>query len=184
MQIEDLARDVAATLSKPRFKHVQGVVTTAVRLAVQHGESEERARTAAWLHDIAREWPRDKLFEAAESIEVPAGFASIPALLHGPIAAHIGRTVYGIEDVAILDAITYHTTGRPEMTVLDMVLFVADAIEPGRQFLGVEEICAAADRSLAEATRVSIDHTIRYLINAGKPLFPLTVLARNSLLTQ
>ncbi|WAH38519.1 bis(5'-nucleosyl)-tetraphosphatase (symmetrical) YqeK [Alicyclobacillus dauci] len=184
MIIEELSRDVKAALTPHRFQHVQGVVTCAVDLAKRYGVSIEQAEIAAWLHDLAREWPREKLVNAVETIEVPHGFATIPALLHGPIAAHLGRTKYGIEDELILEAVRYHTTGRPDMTDLDMVLFVADAIEPGRTYNGVEAIRQAASKSLAEAVRISIDNTIRFLVDAGKPLFPLTVLTRNALLVR
>ncbi|EPZ44326.1 bis(5'-nucleosyl)-tetraphosphatase (symmetrical) YqeK [Alicyclobacillus acidoterrestris] len=182
MDLSQLVNDVKNSLTPHRLRHVEGVVATAVELAKQVHIPEEQAEVAAWLHDIAREWPWEKLTEASQTIEVPAGFASIPMLLHGPIAAHLGKVQYGITDEQILDAVRYHTTGRPNMTTLDMVLFVADAIEPGRNYTGVDEIRAAAAHSLQSAVRLSIDNTIRFLVDAGKPLFPLTVLTRNELL--
>lgn len=177
-----LQRDLQANLSKDRFRHVERVVETIVRLANQHGLPPEPARTAAWLHDLAREWPRDRLLDATKFVEVPDGFAAVPALLHGPIAAHIGRVEYGILDEEILDAVRYHTTGRPDMTQLDLLLFVADAIEPGRHYPGVEEIRKWANVSLEQAAKRSLDGTVAYLLHADKPLFPLTIVARNALL--
>lgn len=182
--MKELERDVEAALSPRRFQHVLGVVATAKDLAEQFHTSVEQAELAAWLHDLAREWPRDKLLQAASEIEIPEGFAMIPALLHGPIAAHLGRMKYGIEDEAVLSAVCYHTTGRPDMTELDMVLFVADSIEPGRAYDGVETIRNAAQQRLDLAVRLSIDHTIRFLVDAGKPLLPLTILTRNALLNR
>jgi predicted HD superfamily hydrolase involved in NAD metabolism len=184
MNIVQLIQDVERALTPPRFKHVQGVVQTARQLSERHGVSPEQAETAAWLHDLAREWPRKQLLQAAATIEVPQEFSTIPALLHGPIAAHLGRVKYAIEDQEIIDAVCYHTTGRPKMTPLDMVLFVADAIEPGRNYVGVEEIREAAQEKLSLAARLSIDNTIRFLLDRGKPLFPLTVLTRNELLKE
>lgn len=178
-----LANDVKQALSPQRFQHVEGVVSTAVVLANAAHVPVEQAMQAAWLHDLAREWPRDRLLQVAETINIPSGFAAMPTLLHGPIAAHLGRATYGLTDEAILDAVRFHTTGRPQMTALDLVLFVADAIEPNRQYPGVDEIREAAQQSLAGAAQLSIDHTIRFLLEAGKPLFPLTILTRNWLLT-
>ncbi|MFB5189992.1 bis(5'-nucleosyl)-tetraphosphatase (symmetrical) YqeK [Alicyclobacillus fastidiosus] len=182
MELSQLIHDVKDALTPHRFRHVEGVVQASIDLAKQYGVCVEQAEIAAWLHDIAREWSWEKLRVASQTIEVPPGFATIPTLLHGPIGAHIGKTHYGIDDELVLDAVRYHTTGRPDMTALDMVLFVADAIEPGRDYAGVEDIREAARRSLESAVRLSIDNTIRFLVDAGKPLFPLTVLTRNDLI--
>lgn len=179
---ETLAKELKRTLSEARYRHVEGVVKTAIELAKVNDVSVRKARTAAWLHDYAREWPRDQLFAVAKSIMLPEGFDGIPPLLHGPIAAHIGKTRYGILEEDILDAVRYHTTGRPGMTQLDLVLFVADAIEPKRYYPGVEEIRDAAKMSLERAARLSIDGTIQFMILASRPLLRLTVDARNALL--
>lgn len=178
-----LQSDLREALTPYRYRHVEGVVETAIELARQAGVDTYKAKTAAWLHDLAREWPNERLLQASEGIIVPQGFASVPALLHGPIAAHLGQTNYGIADEEILDAVRYHTTGRPGMTELDLVLFVADAIEPSREYPGVEQIREAADTNrLTVAARLSMENTIRFLMDTGKPLFAMTVMARNELL--
>ncbi|WP_245630164.1 bis(5'-nucleosyl)-tetraphosphatase (symmetrical) YqeK [Alicyclobacillus acidiphilus] len=177
-----LVRELKRTLSVQRFQHVEGVVASAEQLAQKYGVSVRKARTAAWLHDLAREWPREQLLSTVRTFPLPDGFEDVPALLHGPIAAHIGKTQFGILEEDILDAVRYHTTGRPNMTPLDLVLFVADAIEPGRTYGGVEEIREASQRSLEEAARISIDGTLRFMLDAKRPIVRLTVEARNSLL--
>lgn len=179
---EALASELKRTLSTARFEHVEGVVASAISLAEAYGVSVAKARTAAWLHDLAREWPREQLLSTIPSLTLPEGFEEVPALLHGPIAAHIGKVNYGILDADILDAVRYHTTGRPNMTPLDLVLFVADAIEPSRNYPGVDEIRVASERSLEEAARLSLDGTLRFMLDAKRRLMRLSVEARNTLL--
>jgi len=171
-------------LSPPRFRHSEGVVATAVQLCQRYGESTEKAEIAGWLHDIAREWSASALMQAAETIDVPTGFASIPALLHGPIAAHIGRSKFHIADMDVLNAVAYHTTGREEMSNFEKILFLADATEPGRLYPGVETLRALAFRSLDLALVESLDGMIHFLVDNRQMIFPLTVMARNAVLNR
>lgn len=175
---------VQSELSSRRFGHTVGVVQTADRLAKCHGVPPERARLAAWLHDLAREWPNEKLVQVAEKVEVPAGFGGIPKLLHGPIAASLLFDWFGIQDDEIANAIRFHTTGRLTMTMLDKVIYLADAIEPGRTYGGVERIRELAYTDVTRALAESIDHSLRYLLERKKPIFPLTVMVRNELWNQ
>lgn len=178
MQEEEIRARVSQELSRERFTHVEGVVQTATALAVQYGVEVERARTAAWFHDIAREWPKERLLQVAENVEIPSGFALIPALLHGPIAASLAVEWYGVdEDVA--NAIRFHTTGRLRMSILEKIICLADAIEPGRTYAGVDELRKDATQSLDLALAKSFDMTLRYLIDTQQPIFTLTVMARN-----
>lgn len=182
VDVRRLTSDAKASLSPKRLRHVQGVVATAEALARKYGESETSAMIAGWLHDLVREWSDAQLLEAAVGIDIPEGFDEVPALLHGPVAAHLGMTKYGIENESILDAVRFHTTGRPNMTLLDSILFVADAIEPSRTYRGVDVVREAAKSDLMAAVTASIDQTIQHLVSRHRPLFPLTVLTRNDIL--
>lgn len=181
LDIQAISNYARQSLSEERWQHTCGVVEAARLLARQHGLDEERAVTAAWIHDAAREWPVERLLAAAEEIEVPAGFAQVPILLHGPVAASILQNQFDCDDQEILDAIRHHTTGRLEMTELDKVLCLADAIEPGRRYPGVDDIRECAQSSLDRALAMSFDSTLQYLIARHQPIFPLTVMARNNL---
>ncbi len=180
----ELMEKAQAELSPARFEHTKGVVETAEGLARRYGVDVTKARVAAWIHDIAREWPQERLAHVAEQVEIPAGFALIPAILHGPIAAHLAAEWFGIDDEDIQNAVRFHTTGRVGMSDLEKVLFLADATEPGRKYPGVDKIRVLAERNLDLALAESFDNTILYLLQTHQPIFPLTVMARNELWEQ
>lgn len=174
----EVQEQVRADLSASRFAHTEGVVTSVTELAERFGADVQQARVAAWLHDMAREWPTSRLQQAAEKVDVPNGFAVLPGLLHGPIAAALAIEWFGIDD-DVANAIRFHTTGRVGMTRLEKVVCLADAIEPGRVYPGVQEIRSTAREHLELALAKSFDATLRYLIESQQPIFPLTVMARN-----
>jgi predicted HD superfamily hydrolase involved in NAD metabolism len=103
-------------------------------------------------------------------------------LWHAHVGAEVVRSELGIEDEEVLDAIRYHTSGRENMTLLEKIVCLADYIEPGRQFPGVEELRTAAEEDLDRALAKGLGGTITFLVNREKRIYPLTVLARNSLL--
>jgi predicted HD superfamily hydrolase involved in NAD metabolism len=176
-----IAERVQGEMSQARFQHTQGVVEAAEVLAERFGVDVEAARTAAWIHDVAREWPAEKLLQYAERVEIPSGFALIPNILHGPIGAAIAHEWFDVVSVDIANAIRYHTTGRVAMSKLEMVLCLADGIEVGRNYPGVDEIRHWAELDLTHALAQSFDSTLTYLLKRHEPIFPLTVMARNDL---
>lgn len=182
--VHHLRRHLAESLSPERYRHVIGVAETAVQLAERFGAPPLDAELAAWLHDLAREWPKERLiaYVRDHGVQVPDEWLRAPVLLHGPVAAHVGRAQYGVESGDVHDAVYYHTTGRPGMGRLELVLFVADAIEPLRAYPGVERIRQLAETNLLAAARESLDSTLRYLLERKLPLDAITVSARNDLL--
>lgn len=181
MTEEQIREKVKAELSPKRFKHVEGVVQTADWLARIHGADPGKARLGAWLHDFAREWPKEKLMEMAKDNNVDEIYFEISELLHGHIAAAIAPQEFGIQDEDVRNAARYHTSGRTGMSLLEKVLCLADAIEPGRTYPAVEDLRRVAEEDLDLALAMSFDNTIEYLIQRRQPIFPLTVIARNEL---
>jgi len=175
---------IEGTLSAARFRHVSGVVETAEHLAVLFGVDPSKARLAAWTHDYAREWPVDKWYEVAQERGVDPAFFEAAELLHGPIAASMLSEVFGIEDEDIANAVCYHTSGRVGMSPLEKIVCLADYIEPGRKYPGVEDLRKLAERDLNLALATAFDGTIRLLLDKRKPIFPLTILCRNDLWRQ
>lgn len=184
MNEQTIAQRVRDEMTEARFQHTIGVVDAAETLAKRYGADVGAARIAAWIHDVAREWPLDRLLQYAEHVEIPSGFALIPNLLHGPIAAAITHEWFDVENEDIANAIRYHTTGRVGMSRLEMILCLADAIEVGRKYPGVDDIRKLAQRDLTHALAQSIDTTLAYLLARHEGIFPLTVMARNELWEQ
>jgi len=182
---EQMMFAVRSQMPEKRWRHTEGVMKSSVELAKRYGADPEKAELAALLHDVVKYWPTDKM----ELIIREQGLPSIllahdKSLWHAPVGAYIAETEFGIKDEEVLDAIRYHTSGREGMTKLDKIVCLADYIEPGRDFPGVENIRELAKNSLEEALIAGFDSTISFLLKKHKRIFPTTVLARNSLIEE
>ncbi|ARW46272.1 Nicotinate-nucleotide adenylyltransferase (plasmid) [Bacillus licheniformis] len=102
-------------------------------------------------------------------------------LWHAPAGAALVKTEVGITDEDILSAIRFHTSGRPNMTLLEKVVYVADYIEPGRRFPGVEEVRTLAEEDLDSALIQALKNTITFLISKNQAVYPETVATYNAL---
>ncbi|MFC3790565.1 bis(5'-nucleosyl)-tetraphosphatase (symmetrical) YqeK [Paenibacillus sp. GCM10012307] len=183
LDLETLIATVREQMPERRWVHTQGVMGTAVILARRFGADPAKAELAAILHDVAKFWKVDKM-EAA--IREEGLFTDVlnydKELWHAHAGAYISRRDYGVEDDEVLGAIRYHTSGREGMTLLEKVVWLADLIEPGRQFPGVDDIRSVAENDLDEALVAGFDTTLGFLMEKKKKIYPLTVLARNDLL--
>lgn len=175
---------LARELPGPLYEHSLRVATTARHLAEQNQVDPEQAYLAGLLHDWAKPLPGPELLALARQYSLPVSEveARVPTLLHGPVAAALLPTAWGVADPAVLEAIRLHTTGAPGMSKLAQVVWLADYIEPGRSFPGLEAVRAATD--LRAALRLALDQTIRYLLDRGWLVDPLTVQTRNWLLEE
>jgi predicted HD superfamily hydrolase involved in NAD metabolism len=121
-------------LDKERYQHTLGVASTAVCLAMRYEVDLETARLAGMLHDCAKCIPDTKKYQLCDQygLTLSASEQENPSLLHAKLGPYIARDRYNIDQQEILDAITWHTTGKADMTVLEKIIFIADYIEPGR----------------------------------------------------
>jgi predicted HD superfamily hydrolase involved in NAD metabolism len=166
-----------------RWEHTLRVVETAVELAERTGADPEKAEIAAILHDYCKFWPEEKQREWILRHRLPQDLLQYnKELWHAPVGAEAVREELGIDDEEVLNAIRSHTTGRPGMSLLEKVIFLADYIEPGRSFPGVEEVRRLAREDLDRAILKSLDNTIVYLVERGFKVYPLTILTRNDFL--
>lgn len=178
--------EVKKRLNAPRFQHTLGVVESALKLANVYGADPDKARAAALLHDVAKEYDTERLLKAAFEFDIVLSDIErrMPALIHAPVGAQVARREFGVDDPDILAAIRYHTTGRAGMSLLERVVFLADYIEPGRVHPGVDPVREAAEYDLDQAVLLALDQTILYLVGRGEPIAPDAVAARNDLLTR
>ena len=184
MMLTDIIADLEKKLKHDRFVHTRGVAEVSVRLAKLYGVDEQEAELAAWLHDCARVYPTGTLIEECEKRDIPvtALDRQSPILLHAPLGVYLAKHVYGVENNAVLDAIAYHTVGREEMTTLERIVYLADMIEPSRDYDGVELLRKLAEEDLTRAMVAAFDQSIAHVIRCGGLLHPSTILARNELL--
>lgn len=184
MKLEAMMEDLKNKLSKGRWIHSSGVAASAKALAARYGADEDDAYVAGWLHDCAKELSLLDMQKVVlkENLNLDPFMLKSRALLHGPAGSVLAKTRYGISNGQILKAIYYHTTGRPSMGLLEKILFLADYIEPSRDFPGVEVLRSLAMQDLDSAMVAAYDATLRHLIDQGVFIYPLTVEGRNDLI--
>ncbi|MDR3562890.1 MAG: bis(5'-nucleosyl)-tetraphosphatase (symmetrical) YqeK [Negativicutes bacterium] len=175
---------LTATLSSKRWEHSLGVAATAAELAEIYGADRGKARLAGLIHDCAREMSNNTLLQTAEAFGIVVTDVDKwqPVLLHASVGAVIAQREYGVDDPEVLHAILWHTTGGPEMSLLDNILFLADFIEPGRSFAGVDKLRKLAKKNLRDALLAAYDQTLNYLIIKQRPIHFATVAGRNALM--
>ena len=171
---EGLARE---RLSARRYGHTLRVAQTAERLARRHGLDPQRARLAGLLHDAAREMPPERLLGLAREWGIPVGpfERENPKLLHGPVAAELARRRLDLSDEEVLRAIREHTTGSPGMGPLSLALYVADKIEPARDYPSVERLRELARTDLREAAEEALRRAVEHNERRGRPTHPASL---------
>jgi predicted HD superfamily hydrolase involved in NAD metabolism len=186
MTIDEIKEKLEKDLSKKRFKHSLGVMETAMELAKVYSVDVDKAAVSGLLHDCAREIKGAEVFKACEkyAIEVDGITRIQPSLLHGSIGAQIAREEYGIEDQSVLLAIKYHTTGRADMDMLEKIIYIADYIEPGRSFEGVEEARIEAFKDIDRTMLMALDRTVAHIIEKKSYIHVDAIHARNYILGQ
>ena len=176
---------VKTKMPNKRYIHTLGVRDTAIKLAELYGESTEKAMLAAIIHDIAKyadlEWMRGVVREQNMDSRLLPWENEI---LHGPVGAYIAKQQFNIDDEDILNAIRHHTTGRPGMSRLEKIIYVADMIEPNRKFEGVDELRTIAFTNLDEAMKACILHTITFLVQSHQRIYPLSIECYNELMRE
>ena len=164
-------------LSEKRYGHTLRVAVTAESLAQVHGLDPARARLAALLHDAARETEPGEFVRLAGEWGVPVGELErqAPKLLHGPVAAELARRELGVEDEEVLEAVRAHTVGRAGMGALALVLYVADKIEPARDYPSVRRIRELARRNLRAAAAESLRRAVAHNEQRDRPIHPASL---------
>ena len=164
---------VKNALPTKRKTHTAGVILTALKYAKKLGVDKGKAELSALLHDVAK-YEDPKNFPNLKEIE------NLPEdIIHQYLGYYIAKERLNVEDLDVLNAIKYHTTGRPSMSDLEIVLYLADLLEPSRKFLGVEELRKAVDSDFKKGFVTCLEEIVEFLKLSGKEVYPLTSDALN-----
>lgn len=178
---EEILEQVSSSTSKKRLKHILGVEKTAIELAELYGEDTEKVSLAALLHDYAKEQAEAEMLDLIISENLDLDLTQYgSAIWHGPVGAILARREFGIEDEEILNAIANHTIGAPTMSLVEQIIFVADYIEPGRDFEGVNKARELAEKSIHEAVRYELKETIQHLLLNNSKIYPKAIDSYNA----
>lgn len=165
-ELEELREELQQELPQKRYYHTIGVSDTAACLSMKYGEDIYKARIAGLLHDCAKCLSDNEIYSRCLSagIEISETEKAQPFLLHAKLGAFYAKTKYGITDTDILAAISFHTTGRPNMSLLEKIIFISDYIEPGRKEIpGLSSIRAMVFQDLDKAVYFTLKNTLSYL---------------------
>lgn len=178
MEMNDIRKRLKKELDKARYEHTKGVMYTAGCLAMAYEYPIEQAMLAGLLHDCAKCVP-DKV-KMCEKNDIPITSVEYesPFLLHAKLGAFLAETVYEVKDPEILHAIKVHTTGAPDMSILDKIIYIADYIEPCRDKASdLPKIRKLAFEDLNACMAEILCDTLKYRAQVGGPIDPSTQLA-------
>lgn len=163
-----LRAKVMPYLTEKRIAHVLGCENEAVSLANRWGEDPERAAVAGILHDITKKLNAEEQLKLCEKYGIINDAAEVanPKLLHAKTGAAFARELFGIED-DIYGAIRWHTTGKPDMTLLEKIIYLADFVEPTRNFPGVEELRELCFEDIDAAMAKGLEMSLEFIRSGG-----------------
>lgn len=170
---EQKARRLAKKrLSEKRYQHTLNVRRMAVKLAKRWGADPEKAALAALLHDTAKELPREEMLQILNDNAIIAENAqNRPSpVWHGICAAILAQTQWGVEDEEVLSAIRCHTTGKPGMSLLDEIVFLADMTSAERDYPEVDYLRKLEKKDIHQAMREALEMNLHWLEESGKPV--------------
>lgn len=176
--ITGIQRKLEKHLRPERYRHTIGVMYTAASLSMCHKGNIEKAMLAGLLHDCGKEYSIKEQKRLCREYKIPLTESELkmPALIHAKLGTYLTEHEYSIEDSEVLNAITYHTTGKPDMTLLEKIIYIADYIEPGRIAIPIlDKVRYVAFSNIEEAVALSAGSTISYLKKMGRDIDPMTI---------
>ena len=177
--ISKIRKAMEKSLDPKRFEHTLGVAYTAAALAMCNQVDTEKAIVAGLLHDCAKCMSHEERINYCKKhkLEVSEYEKQNPALLHAKVGADLCKRKYDVEDAEIASAVRYHTTGRPDMTLLEKIIFIADYLEPHRN--DAENLPIVRRRVFEDidlTLRTILADTLEYLKGQDKVIDPMTAL--------
>ena len=184
---KELKEIVKSKMSLKRFTHTLGVVEMSEKLAKIHNADIEKCKVAALLHDICKEMDMEYIKNICKNNfmnELSEEDLENNEILHGFAGAYYVKNELGIDDKEILSAIKYHTVGEKNMTLVEKIVYIADAIEYGRNYLSVVEIREETFKNLDRGILMEIEHKEKYLESIGKKSHPNTYKFKKEILKE
>lgn len=176
-KLDIIRKKVREHQNDTRYEHTLGVMYTAAALAMRYNEDMDKALIAGLLHDCAKGYSSQMKLDLCREYQLPVSEAEEknPGLLHAKLGAYLADKEYNITDEEILDAITWHTTGRPDMTLLDKIIYIADYIEPNRnQAPNLDKLRHLAFIDLDECLYQILEASLQYLLSRDEVIDPMT----------
>ncbi|MCD7806609.1 MAG: bis(5'-nucleosyl)-tetraphosphatase (symmetrical) YqeK [Lachnospiraceae bacterium] len=177
MDLKKLRKKMRKVQDEPRYEHTLSVAYTAANLAAVHGGSVDKALRAGMLHDCAKCLPDNEKLELSKKYHLKVSDVERrnPSLLHAELGAYLAKDLYEETDKDVLNAISSHTTGRPDMSLLEKIIFVADYIEPGRtKAANLRQIRKLAYEDIDRAVIRILQDTLEYLTKTKSDIHPGT----------
>jgi predicted HD superfamily hydrolase involved in NAD metabolism len=175
---------LSLNLDAERLQHSLSVKETSISLSRKYNIDQDKAGIAGLVHDCAKYLKNNEIndFLVKYGYNIDEIFKNNSNILHGLAGSIIAENIMNITDRDILNAIAFHTTGRANMSTLEKIIYLADYVEPLRNFNGVEVLRKLAYENLDEALLLSFDNTIKYVIDKGELIHKDTIEARNFIL--
>lgn len=173
---------LAEAVPPARLEHILRVEALSMTLAQQHHGDVQQAGLAGLAHDLAKCFSKTQLLRWAQaaSLELTDIDYEVPHLLHADVGALVAQAEFGIDDPAILQAIANHTLGRPEMDDLSCIVFLADALEPGRgDTPALNHLRSLSQQDLAAAVYATCNYSLEFLLAQDRLIHPRTIATRN-----
>ena len=187
MKIEKIKKRLREMLTEKRYIHSLNVADSAVKMSKIYGADEEKAYLAGLVHDCAKYFKKEQVDYYVDKyyIELDALERGNIALSHSVIGSYVAKYDFRIKDEDILKAVRYHTTGNVDMGLLEKIIYIADLIEDGRDYPGVDELRELAyGGKLDEAMILSFNNTISLMMKKGNTIHPRSVAARNFMIIE
>jgi len=183
----ETSKNKLKTMLKPeRYIHSLGVADSSAKLADHYGYDTEKAYLVGLLHDCAKNIPKSEQLKICEENNMPLDDIEriTDGLIHAKTGVIIAKTQFGLTDPELLDAISYHATGKENMTLIEKIVYLADMIESSRQFKNLENLRKEAFIDLDNALIMQMNLTIGFNLDKNSILHMNTILARNYLLIE
>ena len=182
--VDEIKSYLKDNLKPSRYGHTLGVVKTAIELAEIYNEDKQKAEIAALCHDIAKNMSYEDMLKVIEeeNLKLSNDEKNSKELWHSIIAPIMAKRIFEIEDEDVLNAMRWHTTGRENMSNLEKIIYLADLIEPSRNFQGIEAIRDISRKNLNDAVLKALTHTSMYLLTKDCAVDLNSIKARNYLI--